>query len=177
MRDEFDIERDEVVQRHGDLEIEDNMDAQRRLWKVQRVGRGIALVVLALALAGGFGGGPLSDHKSSIGGHSLEYERIGYRDSSQVYRLKVSNEVVQAGPVRIWIDQQTLARIKLEAIVPEPTRSMLAADRVIFEFEIRDTTGQAQILFDFQPTKAGIHSARIGVEGGPTFEPGQLFLP
>jgi hypothetical protein len=177
MQDKLNGEREEVVQRHGSLEIEENMRAQRRLWKTQRVVRALTMVLLALSVAGLLGGGPLSHATTASGGHALDYERIGYRDSPQDYRLKLAGEAARSGKVRVWLDRETLGRMKLGEIVPEPARSVLAADRVIFEFEVQDASGPVEILFDFEPTALGAHTARIGIEGGPTFEPAQLFLP
>jgi hypothetical protein len=177
MQDPINGEREESVQRHGDLEIEESMRAQRRIWKVQRVVRGFALLVLALSLAGLLGGGPLSHQSASSGGHAVDYERIGYRDSPQSYRLQLASEVARSGKARIWLDRETLSRMKLGNIVPEPSRSVLATDRILFEFEFEEASGQTEILFDFEPTAIGAHTARLGVESGPTFELPQLFLP
>ncbi len=171
------VEREEVVQRHGDLEIEESMRAQRRLWKVQRVARMLALLLMALAVAGLFGDGPLSHATASRDGHALEYERVGYRDTPQTYRLRLGGDVTAGETVRIWLDWETVARMKLEGVVPEPERTVLASDRLILEFTRGEVGGQREILLDFQPNVSGHHTARLGVEGGPEFEVAQLFLP
>jgi hypothetical protein len=175
--DPVDQEREEVVKRHGDLEIEENMTFQRRLWKVQRVIRTIALLILALGLAGGLGDGPLSHATASQGGSSIEYERIAYRDTSQVYRLRITREMAPSGKARVWFDLETLRRMKLTELVPEPGRTILAADRTIFEFDVEAEAGPLEVLFEFSPNVAGVHRARIGIESGPTLEFKQLFLP
>ncbi len=177
MQDKLNGEREEVVKRHGDLEIEESMRAQRLLWKTQRIARALAVLLLVLGVAGLFGGGPLSHARTSSGGHALDYERVGYRDSPQVYRLELASEVARDGKVRVWFDRGTLGRMKLGEIIPQPDRSVVAADRVIFEFELEGASGPVEFLFDFEPTAIGNHTARIGIENGPTFEPAQFFLP
>ena len=177
MPDTPDQEREETVQRHGDLELEDSMKAQRRLWKVQRVVRAIALVILALGLAGAFGGGPLSHGRAEQGGSSIEYERIAYRDTPQTYRLQVTKELAPSGKARIWLDRETSRRVMLDQIVPEPGRTTLAADRMIFEFEVEADQGPFEILFELSADEAGVHASRMGLEGGPTLEFKQLVLP
>ncbi len=177
MSDPIDQEREEVVKRHGDLEIEENMTFQRRLWKVQRVVRAIALLILAIALAGGLGGGPLSHATASQGGSSIEYERIAYRDTPQTYRLKVTRELAPSGKARVWFDRETLRRMKLTGIVPEPGGTTLADNRTIFEFDVEAEEGSFEILFEFSTDLAGMHRARFGIESGPTLEFRQLFLP
>jgi hypothetical protein len=175
--DTLDQEREEIVKRHGDLEIEESMKAQRRLWKVQRVVRVIALVILALALAGVLGGGPLSHGRAEQGGNSLEYERIAYRDTPQTYRLQVTKELASSGKARVWWDRETSRRVKVDQIVPEPGRTTLAADRMIFEFEVEAEQGPFELQFEFSSNEAGVHASRIGIEGGPTLEFKQLILP
>ena len=177
MPDPIDQEREEVIKRHGSLELEENMRMQRRLWKVQRVMRAIALLILALGLAGAFGGGPLSHATASQGGSSLEYERIAYSDTPQTYHLRLTREQAPSGTARIWFDRETLRRMKLEGIVPEPGETALAADRTIFEFDVAAEQGQFEILFELSTDQAGVHTARVGIESGPTFEFKQLFLP
>jgi hypothetical protein len=176
-KDRLTVEREEVVQRHGDLEIEESMRAQRRLWKVQRAARVLALLLMALGVAGLFGGGPLSHATVSHEGFTLEYERVAYRDTPQTYRLRLAGDVAAGETVRIWVDRETAGRMKLEGVVPEPERSVLAGDRLILEFPRGEGGGQREVLLDFQSNVAGHHTARLGVEGGPTFEAAQLFLP
>ncbi|HEX8818821.1 MAG TPA: hypothetical protein VF794_02755 [Archangium sp.] len=172
-----DQERDEIVTRHGDLEIEENMGAQRRLWKIQRAGRAVAVLILALGLAGAFGGGPLSHQTASSGGCSIEYERIGYRDTSQAYRLKLSSEVARSGKVRVSLDNEALSRMQLDQIVPEPAMTRLTADGTLFEFEVEAGEGQREIRFVFQSEAAGLQTTRIDIESCPTIRLEQLFLP
>jgi hypothetical protein len=157
--------------------IEENMDAQRRLWAVQRVGRAIAVLLMALGLAGVFGGGPLSHATSSSGGSSVEYERIGYRDTPQTYRVVVSPDLAQSAAVRVWLGSDTLRSMKLDGVVPEPRGSTAAHDRVVFEFDVGGDGGPAEILFEVQPTGPGVFTSRLGVERGPTFEVTQVVLP
>ncbi len=177
MPDTPDQEREEIVQRHGDLEIEDNMKAQRRLWKIQRVVRTLALLILVLALAGAFGGGPLSHGKAVQGGSSIEYERIAYRDTPQTYRLQVTKELAPSGKARVWWEQEASRRVTLEQVVPEPGRTTLAAGRMIFEFEVEAEQGPFEIQFEFSSGDVGVHPSRIGIEGGPTLEFTQFVLP
>jgi hypothetical protein len=170
-------DRDENVTRHGDLEIEENMQAQRRLWKVQRAGRVVAGLILLLGLAGAFGGGPLSRNTVSSGGCSVEYERIAYRDTPQVYRFKLAPEVVRTKRLRVSFDNEALSRVMFEQVVPEPATTRLMADGVLFEFEVEEGEGGRELRFGFQSDAVGRHTTRIGIEGCPALHLKQFFLP
>jgi hypothetical protein len=41
--------RDEVARRHGDLQIVEDLSAHCRIWKAQRVGRALGVVILILS--------------------------------------------------------------------------------------------------------------------------------
>jgi hypothetical protein len=46
------------VQRHGDLEIQEDLPFQRREWLVERVAWGVMALLIVAALLGLFGTGP-----------------------------------------------------------------------------------------------------------------------
>jgi hypothetical protein len=170
-------ERDENVTRHGDLEIEENMEAQRRLWKVQRVGRAVAVLILVLGLAGAFGGGPLSQNTVSSGGCSVEYERITYRDTPQLYRFKLAPEVARPGRVQVFIDNEALSRMQFEQMVPAPATTRLTADGALFEFEVGEGEGGRELRFSFQADAIGVKTTHLGIGSCPALHLKQLFLP
>lgn len=119
----------------------------------------------------------LAQGRIAIGGHALEYERIGYRDMRQVYRVTVAASAVQAGKARVWVGRDTLTRMTLTRVVPTPSRSIASGDRMVFEFDAEAASGPIEILLTAQPAQAGMHAARIGIEGGPTFDVSQMLLP
>jgi hypothetical protein len=171
-------QRDPSIKRRGGLEIEENTAAQHRHRAIQRIGRVIAAVVLLLGLTGLLGGGPLSRHSISDGTNSIDYERIGYRETSQLLRFTIPTTLTPSGKTGISFDNAALARIKLERIVPEPSAARLAAGRTVFEFNLaRDTGRDAQVLFAFQPSEAGVHTTRLRIDTGPTLELTQIVLP
>ncbi len=153
------------------------MQAQRRLWKVQRAGRVVAVLILLLGLAGAFGGGPLSRNTVSSGGCSVEYERIAYRDTPQVYRFKLAPEVVRTKRLRVSFDNEALSRVMFEQVVPAPATTRLMADGALFEFEVEEGEGGRELRFGFQSDAVGRHTTRIGIEGCPALHLKQFFLP
>jgi hypothetical protein len=63
--------------RHGDLQIVEDLSAHRRIWRAQKIGRALGVVILILGLAGLFVARPLSKGTVSDGANSIEYDRIG----------------------------------------------------------------------------------------------------
>jgi hypothetical protein len=176
MADAGDQAHDEPITRHGDLEIEEDLEAQRSLWRVQRVVRPLALSVLVLALAGGLGRGPLSGATVTRDGLSVRYERIAHRDSPQTYRLTLAEDLAASGTVSLWLDRRTLRAMRPRRVLPEPVRSRIGADRTTFVFDV-DPEGGLEILLELEPDAVGLHRSTLGVAGGPTVSLGQLLLP
>jgi hypothetical protein len=168
--------RDEVVRRHGDLQIVEDLSAHRRIWKAQKVGRALGVVILILGLAGLFGAGPLSKGTVSDGANSIEYDRIGYRDAPQTYVIRLARGVARSGKARIWWEGAALARMRLAQIVPEPAGTRLAGGRTTFEFDVAEGEG-LEVAIEYQSIVIGVHAALVGIEGGPTFRIKQVFLP
>lgn len=50
----------EPIRRVGELEIEEDLDFQRRMWRLQQIGWALLVLVVVAALLGLFGKGPLS---------------------------------------------------------------------------------------------------------------------
>jgi hypothetical protein len=167
---------DEVVRRHEDLQIVEDLSAHRRLWKVQKVGRALGIVILILGLVGLFGAGPLSKGTVGDGANSIEYDRIGYRDAPQTYVLRLARGVARSGKARIWLERAALTRMRLAQIVPEPAGTRLAGGRTTFEFDVGEGEG-IEVSIEYQSIVFGVHTALIGIEGGPTFRLKQVFLP
>jgi hypothetical protein len=58
------------------MEVNADIEFQRRVWRVQRIGWLIIAAVIVAALLGVFGGGPLSRAAVQGDGLRLEYERF-----------------------------------------------------------------------------------------------------
>jgi hypothetical protein len=168
--------RDEVIRRHGDLQIVEDLSAHRRIWKIQKVGRALGVVILILGLAGFFGAGPLSKGTVGDGANSIVFDRIGYRDAPQTYVVRLARGVARSGKARIWCDVAALARIRLAQIVPEPAGTRLAGGRTTFEFDVGEGEG-LEVSITYESIVIGVHTALVGIEGGPTFRLKQVFLP
>lgn len=180
MEDSTGQKRDEVVRRVDDLEIAENMQAQRRLWKFQRVGRIVAVLILALSVAGVFGDGPLSSHVLESGGSSVAYERITHRDAPQVFRFKVPIALAEAGKLQVAIASDTFARLRLEQIVPEPSTATLGPTGTVYQFDVTTapaSSGHVELSFAAEATQVGVHEEHFSIANGPTLALLQLVLP
>jgi hypothetical protein len=64
------------------MEIETDLEFQRRVWRVPRVGWLIIGAAVVAALLGLFGTGPLSRASTDGGGLTVEYDRFARREQT-----------------------------------------------------------------------------------------------
>jgi len=141
----------------GDLQIECDDEFQRREWRMERVGwAGLALFVIA-AGAGSFGGGPLSDATATdvTGKLVVEYERFVRASASSALRLHISPEAATDGEIRVWADAVYLRDVEVSSIVPAPTRVEHRGERVVYVFAAVEPAGPSEIVFRYEPSRAG----------------------
>jgi hypothetical protein len=125
--------------RVGDLEINQDLNVQRRMWKIQRVGWAAMALILLLGLVGVFGHGPASrvsagDRQSRLW---IEYERFGRHQGSSELRLHVG-PADTSKPISIWIGPDYAAHVDIQRIIPSPVRSTLVDQGLAFEIDAAD---------------------------------------
>jgi hypothetical protein len=153
------------------LELEQDEQLQRRMWRLQRIGWALTALILAAALAGLAGNGPLADAEAQADGLRIRYsrlERIG-RD----FALEV--ELHGTAERGFWLSQSYVRRLRLISVTPEPESVTADADRLTFQFHPKGSTTRAVLTFRSNDNAPGFRRARAGRPGGPEL-PFQQFL-
>lgn len=104
--------------------VQENMRMQRRVWRFERVGWYVLVVIVLLALAGLFGNGPLSDAEalSQDGRLKVEYQRLSRSGTTD--SLFITVQGVPGKPVRVELAGPLLREASIETMQPEPQVSM-----------------------------------------------------
>ena len=146
------------------LEINEDPAFQQRDWRIQRVGWAILALIIAVALAGLLGPGPLSGTMVSSGKTlEVEYQRFLRHGSQSELLVKVDDEEQTAGEVRIAISRDYLDALDLQQVTPSPILVQAAGQSVVYVFARVAGSGPMQVKFAFEPDKLGAHSGRIAV--------------
>lgn len=108
---------------------QEGKSAETRLGLPEYRGHGIAeriafaglILFVAAAIAGAFGGGPISDAvtASADGALRVEYQRFARRDALQVLDITVPTQP-GAKEVELTLDSDYLRRVQITEIFPEP---------------------------------------------------------
>lgn len=163
----------------GSLEIDQDMDFQRRAWLVQRIGWVVMALIVLAALLGLFGTGPFSHTTAGAidGPLRLEYSRFSRYKSPSMLRIHFAPGLVRENQVRLWFSQPYLEALEIEHITPEPSAVEISGDRLIYTFEVADVGQSNVVTYYAQSDKIGSVMGQIGVVDGPALTFNQLFYP
>lgn len=168
------IGRDEMA----GLEIDEDLPTQRRIWRFERIGwAGLTLFVLA-GLVGAFGGGSLSraEARDPFSGLEVRFERFARADTST--KLEVRTKAAQQ-PELLWIhlSKDYFDRMRIDRIVPEPERTLVAEDGVRFGFDANQAGEHGLIIFSLTPVQFGPLRGVLQLGSGPAVEFAQIIYP
>lgn len=165
--------------RIGDLELNQDLDLQRKTWTVQRIGwGGMALIVVA-ALAGVFGSGPLTRTEVTDNPQTfrLLYDRFGRYEGELVLQLVLSPETTTSNRVTVEIDRTYWTGHAVEHITPEPLISSIGIDGFLYTFETNAPSTPSVIVFRLRPKSIGAMDGRIRVNNAGPLRFHQFMFP
>lgn len=163
----------------GELEVNQDLAYTRRTWVAQRIGWAVVAVLLVIGLAGGFGHGPVAHATAEHpdGAFAVDYERIMRHKTEYVTVVRLGREVTTKETSQIWFSQGYLEKNQITNIEPEPARTQVGDDRVVYTFEHLAAGEPARVTFVVKSDGYGLHSGRIGLMGGPEVAIDQLIMP
>ncbi len=160
--------------RIGDLEIDQDMEVQRRSWRFQRIGWGGIVLFLGAALAGLFGDGPLSRDRVGDPAHlEVAYPRFERRSQEAVLIVRFGPQ--PSGVVRLWIDRDYLSEQPIQRVEPVPERAEAHSDRLILDVRVSGDSPEVRITT--MPVGFGPLRGRLGLLGGPEVSFEQFVYP
>jgi hypothetical protein len=164
---------------HPGLELEDDPDFQRRTWAFQRCGWVVIALILAAALLGLAGHGPLS-HAHQIQRDAplaLEYERFGRHGSESTIRLHLLPGSTRQGRARVRLDRAFYENVDALQVVPEPESSAADARWITLTFATEQPERPTVVVINYTPTCYGPLPGRVGLEGTEPIRFEQFIYP
>jgi hypothetical protein len=166
-------------QRVGDLQVDQDLEYQRREWTAQRAGWVLMGLVVLAGLAGVFGNGPVARGvvRNADGSLRLEYERLTRKSAPGQLKVHLGPSFIVNDTVRLWIDRQSAETLDIQQITPEPASVDAGADQFVYSFTVADGAAPAKILIDVEPNRPGWHRGRMGVVGRESLTFAQFIYP
>lgn len=130
--------------------------AGRRRRPLHAIGAVLMTLIVAMALLGVWGNGPLSEVHTRAGGLAVDHDRFAREYGQTSFDIGIGPQQSRDGTATLTISQDLLSRYEITAITPEPTSTTSAAGSHQYEF---DTAGEEfTVTFDLRPTQAGASS-------------------
>jgi hypothetical protein len=161
------------------IDIEEDINHERRSWKVERIGWALLALFVLLAAAGLFGKGYASRGAAGLPDKSLEvqYERFGRYKAPLTLKLRFRPQDAASGKLSLWIGSDYLRAIRIERMEPEPESRQVVADGVSYEFQLEGAEPPVEVIVHAVAQEMGSHTARLGPSPDKSLRFSQFIYP
>jgi hypothetical protein len=161
------------------LEIEEDFVYQQRSWRFERAGWIAMGLVIAAALVGLFGKGPLAWGVAGdpLGPIWIQYERFSRYETAAPLYVHANAGAARDGRLRIEFDHQYLSFVRIESIVPEPEISEASPRGMRYVVRCASPDQPTVVIFNMKSQYVGFLTAHIHVEDTVTLSFRQFVYP
>lgn len=147
---------DTITKVHDEVAVGEDLDFQRRWWRFERIVWAIFGIIIALDIAGVFGGGPLSHAtvKSSDGLLNVKYERVERYSTPTIMTIDIAAAAIHNQQFQLWVSESAVKPLGNQRVIPQPQTSELIDHGILYTFpagEGKPTTVQ----FALEPSGPG----------------------
>ena len=162
------------------LGIAEDLKFQRRTWVVQRIGWTIMVLLSLAALFGVFGKGPLSNAHLGDDAAPLraDYDRFLRLNAPTQLTLYAGGAAIRPdSTVELWIDRHWLSEMEINGITPEPDKTRVLADRIVYTFRAQPGSSPVRITFEMDNRALWKIRGGLGLTNGPSYSFSQFAYP
>ncbi|WP_460125978.1 hypothetical protein [Pseudomonas sp. S2_C03] len=167
--------------RHPDLEsrkypVREDIAYQIKVWRFERFGWYMLVLLMILGLAGLFSRGLLSsrDVLSDDGRVRVEYEMFHRNGSTNAMKISLSGE--PESTLELEVAGELLDGFSIETLQPEPVRSRSSAQGMRLWIQA-DTKGQASVFMTLRGDGLGLFRSTIILPGTSGVKLTQFIFP
>lgn len=165
------------ITRATSLQLEQDAAAQHREWRFERAGWLLLAVILAAALAGAFGDGPLARaHATAPEGASVDYDRVIHYGGASALSLLLPPASAGDTVSVVTLDRALLDRADVERVTPDPLETRASAATIEYHLRRSNATAPLRADFSLKATAIGWRTVHLGTPAG-TLVARQFVLP
>lgn len=163
----------------GGLQLEQDLDFQRREWRAERLGWALMLIAAVAALLGLLGPGPASWVTAGEKGGALwvEYHRFERFKAPTALTVHVGPGAIRDGKVRVHISQSLMEPLDMATVTPQPDAVEAQGDQLIYTFAVAPSDAPTSLSFSGTTHKFGWWEGEVGLVGGPAYAIGTMIYP
>ena len=168
---------DSVPKVNDEVAVGEDLDFQRRWWRIERMIWVLFTVLIVLDLLGCFGRGPLAKGhlKTQEGSLELNYERIERYGTPSVMTVQFGTAAVKDKHVHLWVSESLVKALGNQRIIPQPETSVDDEDGISYTF--RAGPNRPTIEFALQPNKIGAAELKLRVPDSEVLTAKILVMP
>ncbi|WP_224795641.1 hypothetical protein [Pseudomonas fluorescens] len=156
--------------------VREDMEFQLKVWRFERWGWYVMLLVVMLALLGLFSSGPLSSRQvqSADGRIGVQYER--FHRNGAINPMIIQVKALPNTPVQLELLGNALQGFSIETLQPQPLRSTSAGQGIKFLLQA-DAEGYARIYLTLRGEGLGFYHTRVVTAGAEPLDLDQFIYP
>jgi hypothetical protein len=156
--------------------VREDMAYQLSVWRFERVGWYVLVLLMVLGLLGVFSRGLISsrDIRSEDGRVSLQYEMFHRNGSINPMKIRVTG--APDSTIELELAGEILEGFSIETLQPEPLRTR-SADQGMRLWLQTDTQGQAIVFLTLRGDGLGLFRSRIVLPGTSDVKFSQFIFP
>lgn len=156
--------------------VEEDIALQRRIWRIERIGWYVLVVVVVLTLCGLFSHGLLSSAVASSATKDLvvEYER--FHRSGAVNTMVIHSRGKPGETHTVVIGKAMMEGFSIDSIQPQPRTSSGNGQGLRLTME-GDAQGESSLYLGWSSNGLGLYESKIAVEGGGDVSITQFIYP
>jgi hypothetical protein len=165
------------TQRVGSLEIRQDLDFQRKEWRVQRIGWVVMALIALAALLGVTGSGMLARATVAEGPLQFEYSRFDRLDAPTTLEVLIDADAIAGDNVELRVDRTYFQSAQIQRILPEPEEVRGDGDGLTYVFGVAAPGQPVTITFDLRHSTFGQKSSWIALADEPPLNFSQVVYP
>lgn len=158
------------------LQVDQDLRAERREWRTERIGWVAMLALVVAALAGLLGTGPLSHADAGDDRLRVAYERTIRRQAPARLKVQLPAGAAEGAEAWLWIDRAYADAVAIQKITPAPLAVEAAGDRLGYRLAL-DPSRSTVVELALEPEAMGAQRARLWLDGEPPVSFDQRILP
>lgn len=156
----------------GDLQIEQDLNFQKKEWVVQRAGWFIIACLVLMAITGLFGSGFLSQGSIQKENGILYYDKFLRYQTHDDFKI----DAFGSQPVKVWVSGEYFDHFEIESITPYPASVKLHENGYLYTFEPAEDVAAVRIKFNLKIESIGFLRGKIKINE-TAFEFKQFIYP
>lgn len=161
------------------LQVHEDIGFQRWSWRGQRLGWAVLAAIVAAALLGLVGPGPLS-HSTAVaddGSYAVDYERFARQGGTVEVVIRLDREIAAQPTVEIALDGDLLEAVSVDAVEPRPDSWLIDGGDVRLRFSTTTAARPGSISLRMTPAGMGPAAGTLRVVGHPPVRLWQFVYP